>query len=687
MLTDLLRFALTVLTVLIAMAPDVRAADQVVNVVYVNGIQNVGEDIDDAIARIEYILDESENHASKRTFRIVANPNPAGWFGKKTESSFEQDIMELFLLKTAEEKYAPFFPNIVVPHNDLTKSIFVPAAKAVKIFLDNMLPGGTILEERGWIAASDMNATQRAAKRLAEKVNELGQAVVVAHSQGNLLANLAYASLASEHGDLTKKMVRVLNVANNSRFSVNGLDFTHDGDAALTALQFLALTLNWTRNTADCTAPALCPFMLTDPTLTRSSGGGDAARHNFVDTYLSDHSVDVSNAAGVSFTPDKRRFRDRFEDFVYAAATSLDTVNPPPSEVPDQHNAAFLQTSFGIGLAQAEQGVTAGITGKLTAIELLFNVDVSQFYPGLTSGAIEVSITRGFPWISQPTVVATLVPTPGSPGVNRIDVRSFDLRFVEGEQFTIGVRGIGDPHTNFWQELLGTEYQNPSGSRDPFYPRGFLYFNGGPLRPDIGFDLGFRTFVEPSAAPPDPRVDPVALPFTYQGITFNHAFRYISKHDGVVHTCYFSTDGAEPKQSDIPYPFPFIGFESKAMYSPDESCGGTYLTLNTRLLKFFTSPPWCSDGTCGEALTCPLSTATWSSFQVRTPDSWTWLGTNICGQIYFPGDILYGAGGSPSFSAPLKLRGARPQAVGGGAGYSFSPRAVRQRTLPAISRQ
>lgn len=318
------------------------ADDAPIHVVYINGIQSLHDDVIHIdVKKVRDILTDSVNHSPKRPFIVEAVYNPIGWFGIKTGSSFEEDVMELFLLKTAEEKYAPFFPSIAVPHND-PKPIFVPAAKAVKTFLDNMLPGGTILEDKEWIAAADMNATQKAARDLAAKIGDLKRAIVVAHSQGNLLAHLAYASVASEHGDDTTRMMRVLNVANNARFSVNGLDFTRTEDRALLGLEILPSVLEWWRNTPSCTAPKLCNFSLADPTMIDASGAGDPAGHEFVKTYLSDFTVSLSETGrtnGVAFTPGATRFRDRFEDFVYAAAASLDAANPIP---PNAEGITFI---------------------------------------------------------------------------------------------------------------------------------------------------------------------------------------------------------------------------------------------------------------------------------------------------------------------------------------------------------
>lgn len=130
-------------------------------------------------------------------------------------------------------------------------------------------------------------------------------------------------------------------------------------------------------------------------------------------------------------------------------------------------------------------------------------------------------------------------------------------------------------------------------------------------------------------------VDPVSLPFTYSGITFNHAFTFVNS--GVTHVCYFKNPTFF---SMYAYPTPYYPVESDAMYTPDgSSCGGTYLAHNARLIPFVTNPPYCAG--CGIVMSCPLNQNTWSSFDMSIPSWWPTSGTNICGTTYYPNDNLY----------------------------------------------
>lgn len=135
-------------------------------------------------------------------------------------------------------------------------------------------------------------------------------------------------------------MVRIVNVANTSQFSVNNLNFTHEGDVALfskatsVALPDQSLEtlpsrgLNWKRKTPPCLWQA-CNFTIAPATFLAQNdidGQGTIDRtldHSILETYLSTATVTVSNTQGIRFTANADRFVDRFEDFVYAAAESL----------------------------------------------------------------------------------------------------------------------------------------------------------------------------------------------------------------------------------------------------------------------------------------------------------------------------------------------------------------------------
>lgn len=80
---------------------------EVVNVIYINGIQNTGPMAAATMVRIKQILGASVNHSApdkKIPFSVSVVWNPIGWYG--SGCNLTQDKMELFLLKTAEENYA-----------------------------------------------------------------------------------------------------------------------------------------------------------------------------------------------------------------------------------------------------------------------------------------------------------------------------------------------------------------------------------------------------------------------------------------------------------------------------------------------------------------------------------------------------------------------------------------------------
>ena len=341
-------FLLRGLMLILAMAGSAIAQENDVNVVYINGIQNMLEDMQKTQQAIRIRLNESPNHTGNANKNFVVKHifNPVGWYGDKFlfTSELTQDLMELFLLKTAEENFAVHFKKIVSPFNAPTPidQDAKDAALNVTAWLNNMMPGNNSLETDNKITDDDMRGTKTAAMRLADFVKVHGSVIVVAHSQGNLLANLAYAKLASEYGNDISKMVRVVNVANTSEFSVNGLNFTHAGDAAIfSAATNIALPdksietlpsqgFNKTRTTPKCPNNGVCNFTVAPPTFNAQNnidGQGTIDRtldHSIAETYLSDAIIETNgNTPDITFAPGKTTFIDRFEDFVYAAADSL----------------------------------------------------------------------------------------------------------------------------------------------------------------------------------------------------------------------------------------------------------------------------------------------------------------------------------------------------------------------------
>ncbi|HQR72071.1 MAG TPA: choice-of-anchor D domain-containing protein [Burkholderiaceae bacterium] len=312
-------------------------------VIYINGIQNTQEEALNTAVAINDVLKASRNHtdSTNRSFLVDSVWNPVGFYGEKDGNLWAEDNAELFVEKTAEEWFREKFLKILTPHNQRPEQSDVirqSAAISVRLWLQNMLQGRTSLEsDPVQITAGSMAKTQEAVYQLMDKIRKR-PTVVIAHSQGNLLANLAHAALAAEDGIDVYKMLRVVNVANTSLFSVSRLNLTHDKDRALAGLGALPTVHKdpkWGRNTPLCgseSAWGYCLFYMAPATFSADDEPFLDTRHNMVDTYLSDRIIGVIDSQGVSFTPGANSFRDRFEDLVYAGAASLEAANTSPSE-------------------------------------------------------------------------------------------------------------------------------------------------------------------------------------------------------------------------------------------------------------------------------------------------------------------------------------------------------------------
>lgn len=318
------------------------------NVVYINGIQNTITEADDTRRIIRDILNNSPNHSgNRRNFSVTNVWNPMGWRGDSAGSDLSQDLMELFLLKTAEENFAADFLQLVRLNNNRA-SIDRNVAARVNAYVDDMTPGNNSIETNGSITDADMSVTRQAVLNLVTRIKAVGGTVIlIAHSQGNLIANLAYARLASDGFDLPNKL-RIINIANTSEFSASGLNFTHAGDAAIfsgataTLLKDQSLeTLpsqfsNWNRTTPRC-ANTACNFTVAPATFNSSSTDipnqsfvDETLDHSIVETYLSTANLTSRLEQGIIFSTNANRFIDRFEDFVYNAAARL---TPPTASI------------------------------------------------------------------------------------------------------------------------------------------------------------------------------------------------------------------------------------------------------------------------------------------------------------------------------------------------------------------
>lgn len=500
-------------------------------IIFVNGIQNnTRSSAWDSVREIQRVLDLSANHGvAKLDFEVLLRYNPDGFTSDSTPAGcnyacqaalLRQDYKELFIQKTAEEHFYGDFPKIVSLYNVIS-TIDKAAAANVAAYIDK-LPGGNSLEpdeKASKELAAQLAPNAVVARGLVSDVKAAGAAIVVAHSQGNLLANLAYAQLASELGDSVRKTVRVVNVANTTRFSVSGLDITHANDGAL----FSAATrcclsdrsletlpsqgANWTRttpytqSTADCATNGACNLVLAQATFRGATTPG-LLDHEFVATYLStvDLPEDPSARLTVPLTSGKTRFVDRFEDFIYAAATSLNAESGAgvPFDVYNSLGDRQFCTVSEIALdCSGEQiGYSRGFLPYLPSSQfnkVAFAFDVPQGFSGavsiveipvyLTAGANQVSVSvyrdaGGLPDLASTFVSKTLLESMrpitdyrANPGMTLL------VQFDGGAAFLQGGR-------RYWVEVAAPQSSTSTAALWQFAPGAIL--TGGVARSKDG---------------------------------------------------------------------------------------------------------------------------------------------------------------------------------------------------------
>lgn len=313
-----------------------------VRIYYVNGIFNTRAEVKKNAQEIASKLNASTNRTGldKVTFQAKYIYNPIGFAGTSSGCGLPlcQDKKELFIEKTSEEHYSGDFRRILSPHNSSTVLDRV-AATAIKVqYFNDLTPGNNSLETNGGISDANMESTRQVLDRIVSVLRSTEKKIFVAHSQGNLLINLAWAAYVSEAGQPAGDRVRFVNVANTSLFSINGLNLTHAKDAALfsaatdtfdkdLSLETLPSLFGiWNRTTPRCSNSA-CNFTLAVPTFGGVDGLPGVLDHEFLKGYLSAVQLPiVVDPQGITFTPGKTSFIDRFEDLVYAAAKSLDIV-------------------------------------------------------------------------------------------------------------------------------------------------------------------------------------------------------------------------------------------------------------------------------------------------------------------------------------------------------------------------
>jgi len=157
--------------------------------------------------------------------------------------------------------------------------------------------------------------------------------------------------------------------------------------------------------------------------------------------------------------------------------TTLVSFNTVASTVLDQVNDATINDNywFNITSNHLQQGVTAGLDGVLSNIEVFF----------YQAGTVDFSINLGSPWQSdandyQDNALSVVA------GWNNIDISLANIMVNAGDEFVIGLQGAGGS-TNLVHGNILNEYA-----------AGNVYLNGS-ISSSSDHDTHFRTYV--SAVP------------------------------------------------------------------------------------------------------------------------------------------------------------------------------------------
>jgi len=162
---------------------------------------------------------------------------------------------------------------------------------------------------------------------------------------------------------------------------------------------------------------------------------------------------------------------------------------PARAQVLDQEQSEHPYSFNGDATwARWQQGITVGLAGPLAGIEIYVYEE-----GGNPPGTAEVYVNAGPPWQYDTHDFETIC-SPSQEGWVYIDTSAAGLNFDVGDQFVIGVQGIGG---GFW---FGGSSPGPGGP----YDRGELWseesvYQGGQ------YDMAFRTWV--GTAGPDGDVD------------------------------------------------------------------------------------------------------------------------------------------------------------------------------------
>lgn len=186
-------------------------------------------------------------------------------------------------------------------------------------------------------------------------------------------------------------------------------------------------------------------------------------------------------------------------------------ANAHAVQIPDQVFDAPSTVEFTVPSTSSthlQQGVTAGLSGLLSRIDIFF-AGTPSHDAGTPPGQVLFSVNIGAPWQTDPNDFETLLffDEGLGPDVIEIDVSAGNILINPGDLFVIGLQSSGTSAVvpGFSGTLL-----------DDHYPLGTLWLDGNPLAFGTS-DLNFVTYV---GLPHDlPIPEPSGLILLFLGLT------------------------------------------------------------------------------------------------------------------------------------------------------------------------
>jgi hypothetical protein len=147
----------------------------------------------------------------------------------------------------------------------------------------------------------------------------------------------------------------------------------------------------------------------------------------------------------------------------------------------DQSNDVL--SGYGINTSASlfdyQQGVTAGVSGVLTQLDLFV---MEQ------PGTFALTLYNGAPLQNGPAAYTTILTLTPDSGWTSIDLSAAGFSVVAGSQFTFGIRA-----TELLLNCCGLAITTNQ------YSNGAFYING--TEQTAGYDFAFRTYVEQASVP------------------------------------------------------------------------------------------------------------------------------------------------------------------------------------------